>query len=154
MNKNILCLDFGKTMGWAIYKNETIFSGTENLQPKRISGSGIPFLRFKQWLDGLIKNGDTYQSVYFEDVRRHLGVHAAHVYGAFWGTLTAWCEDHEIPYEGVGVGTIKKHATGKGNVKKPDMIAAMQAKGFTPKDDNEADALALLQWALEHEKID
>jgi hypothetical protein len=30
------------------------------------------------------------------------------------------------------------------------MIAAMQAKGYRPADDNEADALALLLWALEN----
>ena len=28
------------------------------------------------------------------------------------------------------------------------MIAAMQAQGFHPEDDNEADALALLLWAM------
>jgi Holliday junction resolvasome RuvABC endonuclease subunit len=47
------------------------------------------------------------------------------------------------------VGTIKKHATGKGNAGKQAVIAAMQAKGYHPKDDNEADALALLTWAME-----
>jgi Holliday junction resolvasome RuvABC endonuclease subunit len=63
--------------------------------------------------------------------------------------LTAWCEHHQIPYQGVPVGTIKKHATGKGNAGKSDMIAAMVAKGFRPADDNEADALALLHWAMD-----
>jgi hypothetical protein len=29
------------------------------------------------------------------------------------------------------------------------VIAAMRAKGFRPADDNEADALALLLWAIE-----
>jgi hypothetical protein len=29
------------------------------------------------------------------------------------------------------------------------VIAAMQARGFEPVDDNEADALALLLWAIE-----
>ena len=29
------------------------------------------------------------------------------------------------------------------------MISAMRARGFTPADDNEADALAILLWALE-----
>ena len=33
----------------------------------------------------------------------------------------------------------------------PEQIAAMQAKGFNPQDDNEADALALLAWALVQE---
>jgi len=48
----------------------------------------------------------------------------------------------------VPVGTIKKHATGRGNANKLMMITAMQALGHNPVDDNEADALALLRWAI------
>jgi hypothetical protein len=29
------------------------------------------------------------------------------------------------------------------------MIAAMKARGFNPSDDNEADAVAILLWAIE-----
>jgi Holliday junction resolvasome RuvABC endonuclease subunit len=49
----------------------------------------------------------------------------------------------------VPVGTIKKHATGKGNAGKQDMVVAMQLLGHPITDDNEADALALLHWSLE-----
>ncbi len=63
---------------------------------------------------------------------------------ASWRTLAAWAEHHSIPYSGVPVGTIKKHATGKGNADKAAMMAAVTALGFAPLDDNEADALALL----------
>ena len=35
--------------------------------------------------------------------------------GIRWPALTAWCEEHELPYQGVPVGTIKRYATGKGN---------------------------------------
>ena len=68
-------------------------------------------------------------------------------------TLTAWCEHHQIPYQGVPVGTIKKHATGKGNAGKDDMIASVRLHGHTPVDDNEADALALLYWAVETQGV-
>ncbi|PIE08965.1 MAG: hypothetical protein CSA73_01055, partial [Rhodobacterales bacterium] len=64
-------------------------------------------------------------------------------------TLTAWAELRGAPYQGVPVGTIKKHATGKGNAPKQAMIAAAQARGFRPADDNEADAIAILHWAIE-----
>jgi len=50
----------------------------------------------------------------------------------------------------VPVGTIKKHATGKGNAGKEDVIASVTARGHAPVDDNEADALALLHWAIQH----
>ena len=46
------------------------------------------------------------------------------------------------------VGTIKRFATGKGNADKKAMIAAVRGRGFEPADDNEADALAVLDWAL------
>lgn len=64
-------------------------------------------------------------------------------------TLTAWAELRGIPYEGVPVGTIKRFATGKGNANKAAMIEAIRQRGFSPADDNEADALALLLWALD-----
>lgn len=106
------------------------------------------YLRFKRWLTEIKQSCDGIDAVYFEEVRRHAGVDAAHAYGGFMAHLTAWCEHHQIPYQGVPVGTIKKHATGKGNAGKQEMVAAMQALGFRPEDDNEADALALLMWAI------
>ena len=81
-------------------------------------------------------------------VRRHLGVDAAHAYGGFMAHLTAWCEQHGVPYAGVPVGTIKRFVTGKGNADKAAVIAAVRALGYFPVDDNEADALALLACVL------
>ncbi len=53
------------------------------------------------------------------------------------------------PTGGVPVGTIKRHGTGHGRTSKQAMIAAIRARGFSPADDNEADAIALLLWAIE-----
>jgi Holliday junction resolvasome RuvABC endonuclease subunit len=64
-------------------------------------------------------------------------------------TLTSWGELRGIPSSGTPVGTIKRHATGKGNADKAAMIAAVRARGFNPADDNEADAIAILLWAIE-----
>jgi Holliday junction resolvasome RuvABC endonuclease subunit len=83
------------------------------------------------------------------EVRRHLGTDAAHVHGGLLAILTAWAEQNRIPYSGAPVGTIKRFATGRGNAGKADVIAAMRARGFQPADDNEADALAILLWAVE-----
>ena len=88
-------------------------------------------------------------AIYFEEVRRHIGVDAAHAYGGFLASLTAWCEEHSIPYQGIPVGTIKKFITGKGNASKGEVIAAVKALGSNPADDNEADAIALLHLALQ-----
>jgi Holliday junction resolvasome RuvABC endonuclease subunit len=88
-------------------------------------------------------------TVYFEEVRRHLGTDAAHLYGGFLAMLTAWCEQRGIAYQGVPVGTIKRFISGKGNADKSAVIEAVRARGFSPADHNEADAIAVLLWAIE-----
>ena len=148
----LLTLDLGTHTGWALqHPDGTITSGTEHFQPHRFEGGGMRYLRFKRWLTELKQSVDGLDAVYFEEVRRHAGVDAAHAYGGFMAHLTAWCEHHRIPYQGVPVGTIKKHATGLGNASKAAMVAAMQARGHRVMDDNEADALALLHWAMAQE---
>ena len=154
MNSTILALDLGTTTGWALHHLDgTISSGAEQFKPQRFEGGGMRYLRFKRWLNEVLAGSGDINAVFFEEVRRHAGVDAAHAYGGFMGHLTAWCEHHNIPYQGVPVGTIKKHATGKGNAGKAEMIAAVLRRGFTPADDNEADALALLHWAIETQEV-
>ena len=149
MTTTILALDLGTTTGWALRSSDgAITSGSESFRPQRFEGGGMRFLRFKRWLAELKDMTAGIHALFFEDVRRHVSTDAAHAYGGFLATLTAWCEHHQIPYQGVPVGTIKKHATGKGNAGKDLVIAAMTALGHAPADDNEADALALLHWAI------
>jgi Holliday junction resolvasome RuvABC endonuclease subunit len=148
MISTILALDLGTTTGWALRTPDgAITSGTQSFRPQRFEGGGMRFLRFKRWLTELKAHADGIDSLHFEEVRRHVSTDAAHAYGGFLATLTSWCEHHQIPYQGVPVGTIKKHATGKGNASKDDMITAMRRLGHVPTDDNEADALAILHWA-------
>ena len=151
---SILALDLGTNTGWALrHLDGSIISGTEHFKPQRFEGGGMRYLRFKRWLTEIKQIGDGITAVYFEEVRRHVGVDAAHAYGGFLATLTAWCEHHQIPYQGVPVGTIKKHATGKGNASKDEMVACARMRGFLPADDNEADALALLHWAIGTQEV-
>ncbi len=150
MTSTILAIDLGTTTGWALrHRDESITSASQSFRPQRFEGGGMRFLRFKRWLSELNALCGEIHAVYFEEVRRHSAVDAAHVYGGLMATLTAWCEHHNIPYQGVPVGTIKKHATGRGNASKDEVIAAMHARGFSVADDNEADALALLHWAMD-----
>lgn len=150
MTQITLALDLGTTTGWALKPRDgAIAHGFVSFRPQRFEGGGMRFLRFKRWLSEINAVAGDIQSVYFEEVRRHAGVDAAHVYGGLMATLTAWCEHHNIPYQGVPVGTIKKHATGKGNASKEEMISAMRDKTHPVSDDNEADALALLHWAID-----
>ena len=148
MSTSTLALDLGTVTGWALVTRDgTITSGSQSFRPQRFEGGGMRFLRFKRWLTEVKQCASAIDQVVFEEVRRHAGVDAAHAYGGFMGQLTAWCEHHGIPYRGVPVGTIKRHATGKGNAGKDEVLAAMRQRGHAPADDNEADALAILYWA-------
>ncbi len=149
MTTTILALDLGTTTGWALRGSDgRILSGSASFRPQRFEGGGMRFLRFKRWLAEIKDASAGIDALHFEEVRRHVSTDAAHAYGGFLATLSAWCEQHQVPYQGVPVGTIKKHATGKGNASKEQVIAAMTARGHAPGDDNEADALALLHWAI------
>ena len=144
----VLALDLGTTTGWALRgRDGGITSGTITFKPSRFEGGGMRFLRFRSWLAEVTAHSGGLGQIVFEEVRAHAGTDAAHIYGGFLAILVAWCEERGVPYQGVPVGTIKAFATGKGNANKAAIIAAMQARGFRPADDNEADAIALLLWA-------
>ena len=150
----VLALDLGTRTGWALQERSgRICSGSQPFRPQRYEGGGMRFLRFQRWLTELSRAaapsaGLAIDQVVFEEVRRHAGVDAAHAYGGFLGQLGSFCEHHHIPYQGVPVGTIKRFITGKGNARKEAVITAIRALGHCPVDDNEADALALLHWAI------
>ena len=143
-----LALDLGTTTGFCIGKAEgNTISSTWDLKPGRFDGGGMRFVRFRQRLNEL-HEAMPIGAVYFEEVRAHKGVSAAHIYGGLMGHLTEWCETNGIPYQGVPVQAIKSFATGKGNAGKDAVIAAVREWGFEPIDDNEADAIALWRLAI------
>lgn len=142
-SKATLALDLGTTTGWAMRRPDgLVVHGVETFKPGRFEGGGMRFLRFARWLDEL--GADGLGQVWFEEVRRHNGTSAAHVYGGLMAHLTAWCEQRTIPYGAIPVGVVKRAWTGKGNANKQAMIEAAAERGFNVSDDNEADALAVL----------
>ena len=57
------------------------------------------------------------------------------------GAAVLTCEENKIPWILVNLGTVKKHATGKGNAKKHEMVSAAKVRweGINFNED-EADA--------------
>ena len=146
----ILALDLGTTTGWALQPSDgPATSGTASFRPTRYDGGGMRFLRFLNWLKQIRAYSGRIEAVYFEEVRAHAGTDAAHIYGGFLATLTAWCEQQVVPYQGVPVGVIKHFIAGRGNAGKDVVMDAVRGRGFHPADDNEADAIAILLWAIE-----
>lgn len=104
------------------------------------------FHHFRKW----IESHERPDYLYFEEVRRHNSVMAAHCFGGFMATLTAFCESENIPFASVPVGTIKKHISGNGAASKKRVISSViKHFGIFPADDNEADALAILAYAMD-----
>lgn len=140
----ILAIDPGTHCGWAIWQEGRILaSGTWQLSSRRHEGGGMRLLRFERFLTEALQ---AVTLIAYEEVRRHLGTDAAHIYGALTGEIQKQGEVRKIPYYAVPVGTIKKFATGKGNADKATMVAA-GAKLWgqeLPEDETDARFIALV----------
>lgn len=145
--QNILALDLGTATGWAtINRDGSVACGTETFPSAKRGHPGQRWSTFRAWLSRTIENGQVH-AIAYEDVKRHLGTDAAHAYGAFRGLLEMVAASHNVELLPVGVGTIKKAWTGRGNADKEAMLAEARRRGFKPDTDNAADALAILSWA-------
>jgi Holliday junction resolvasome RuvABC endonuclease subunit len=147
----ILSLDLATQTGWAYQANGLVTSGSVGFQLKKSEKPGMRFLKFRSWLRDQIECVKPERVVYEEVMRWSSGA-AAKCYCGLLAILTTECEAKEIAYEGVHVGTIKKSATKNGAASKTMMIEAAKALGYSPKDDNEADALHLLHYFIDQKK--
>ncbi|WOB75914.1 hypothetical protein [Achromobacter xylosoxidans] len=152
VNVNILALDLGTKLGWALQmRDRPITHGTESFAPRKSWSPGQRWQRFRTFLHEVVAHNNVHVIAY-EDVKRHAGTDAAHAYGAFLALTELVADSHRARLVPVGVGTIKKHWTGKGNADKAAMEAQARARGFRPESDNDADALAILHWAVAQER--
>jgi crossover junction endodeoxyribonuclease RuvC len=146
-----LGVDLGTHCGFARYdqlhKGGSYMTGAWDFSITRFDSPHIRYQRFGQRLDEHFTLGIT--KVFYEKVQRHLGTTAAHVYGAFLNKLHEKCAEYDVPFEGLSVQEIKIFATGKGNSKKDLVGKACEAWGFSPKSDDEADAIAILKCGME-----
>ena len=134
----LLALDLARKCGWADNVNG-YECGTETLNDERDA---------YDFFAGMLADLKP-DAVLYEDVKRHPGTMAAHKYGGYLALLRLACQDAGgVEMIGVGVGTIKMHATGRGNAGKNDMIMAARRIGLEPVDDNAADAAMLLDYGV------
>jgi Holliday junction resolvasome RuvABC endonuclease subunit len=145
---NILALDLGLKTGWAIRLTDgTIATGVEEFKVNRGTSPDWRFIKFRSWLIALM--GDhLIDFVAFEQAHLRGGA-ATDILVGFTTIVKMCCVDKgNVPHLAVHSGTIKLHATGHGNAQKEDMIAAARLKypGIDIIDDNQADALMLLEY--------
>ncbi|KCB52753.1 hypothetical protein L537_3377 [Bordetella hinzii 1277] len=154
VNVNILALDLGTKTGFALRRSDgRVAHGTEVFTPRASWTPGQKWQRFRVWLSRTIVDFHI-STVAFEDVKAHGkgAVLAAHAYGGFRAMMEMVADQHNVRLVPVGVGVVKKHWTGKGNADKAAMLAQARARGFRPETDNDADALAILDWAVAQER--
>ncbi|GMG89649.1 hypothetical protein Cmtc_08690 [Cupriavidus sp. TKC] len=152
-NVNILALDLATKCGWAYAtRSGKRRGGTERFSSGKNQQNGQRWLAFRQWLCDVSREADGFHVVYYEDVRRHVSNLSARAYCGYLAILEAWCAINNVPMVGVGVGTVKKAWTGKGNATKDEMIAEATRRRLSVMDDNHADALAILDYAVKQEQ--
>lgn len=138
----ILALDPSTKTGWA---HSSGMSGTWDLSIRRDESGGMRFIRLQGKLREILSLCGIELLVY--EAARHSAPKmqgALVVQAQIQGVILAWCEENKIEYRGYSPSEIKKHATGKGNAGKDLMVAEARKKFGEIKDDNQADALWLL----------
>lgn len=144
----LLCLDLASTIGFAC--------GSPDLLGEAVHGSltlpndvnlGRQYGVFSNWLAEAITD---YKPTDLVIEAPFLGksLRAGRKLFALTGIaeLIAWRRD--LRYLEYASASVRKTFCGSGRAKKPDVIAACERRGFAPRDDNAADAIALLHHAV------
>lgn len=139
--KNILALDAATKTGFAHT------DGTSGVHELPKSERCCKFAAFSFWLNCLLDEHPADTIVY--EQAHHQGGPATRFLVGLAAIIELIAAQRDMEVQTVHTGTLKKHATGKGNAKKFEMRAAAEALGPTVEivDDNHCDALWLLHWA-------
>jgi Holliday junction resolvasome RuvABC endonuclease subunit len=144
----ILALDPATVTGFCT----STTSGVWNLKTKSYESKGMRLIKMRSSIDEICKAEGITFIVYEKPGGRNYNALKSH--SNFEGIIQAYALDNGIEYKGYSASEIKKFATGKGNANKQAMIdACIKTYGFTPEDDNQADAVHLYNLAKSEFKI-
>lgn len=143
MDYKILALDPGTAFGWALSRE---LYGVWDLKTKRDESTGMKLLRLENKLAEICKMHKIEIMVFERPGGRHKTDIINH--SKLQAMIERFCINNNIEYKGYSSKEIKKFATGNGNAGKPLMIKIAGEKlGYPGNDDNEADALWILELA-------
>lgn len=143
---NVLALDLATKTGWAHTCGE---SGMQSFATRRGDSPGMKWIEFRAWLVRLLDLVPVDLIVY--EQAHHRGGAATHVAHALISTVEAVAAERGIEVTSRHTATIKKHAVGKGNAGKEEMVEAAEecfGREGEVMDDNRADALWLLHLVM------
>jgi Holliday junction resolvasome RuvABC endonuclease subunit len=145
----ILAIDPASHVGWCYHDGTCIIHGVWDCTVKRDESDGMRLIRFKTKLEEFATLG--LDLIVFEAVR-HANpkmIRGVITQSEIQGILKCWCNEKGIQYCGLSPSEIKKHISGKGNANKVLVMESVNEKyGLSIKDDNEADAIAIMSFAL------
>ena len=139
--KVILALDTSTKTGWAL--NEPRSSGVENFSEYKRESNGAVLILFRAWLESMIQIYRPNLIIYEQP--HHRGKGTTLLMGLV-GIVHECVTKFNCTMAEVHSATLKKYATGNGHATKEEMIEKAKEKKWKPKDDNECDALWLLDY--------
>lgn len=152
-----LFLDLGKRTGWALKKADgSIESGVFQVYTDKEASSlddGVRYLRLLRFVDGIDKR-EKLEQIGFEKVSGGTKGRQTELYNGYKGMVQVWAAHHDLVSVAVPVSTIKKSICGSGKGCKSAVIDAVRARGFSPYDDNDADALGGLLFLTDRHAVD
>lgn len=157
----VLAIDCGNRTGWARSAGTLVTSGAVDFTPKPGDQAGIRWIRFNDWLDHVVppfpraEGKPATDLVVYERWTRGLG-DAPKIRAGFITRIEEQCDACGIARLEVSPAELKHWLTGNGHARKDAMRNAVLIKLATDRivmSFDEADALALLHYALEKEKI-
>ncbi|MDQ5872373.1 MAG: hypothetical protein M3547_09255 [Acidobacteriota bacterium] len=149
----ILALDLGTQTGWAYWDGARRESGVQVFDVKRGESPGMRYVRFNNWISFVFDQGGTPPEIVVYEQTHNRGGAATEIAAGFATRVQEFCARHHLEHSAIHSATLKKWTTGKGNAKKPDMVAAVVRRWPVdcprthPLGDDEADAIALLEYA-------
>lgn len=147
---NTLALDLAGLLGWAAnpYDDRPRF-GSHQL-PSTADDVGKYIAAYDDWLCAMLEFEEPAVVIYEAPsiFMKTTPITIEKLVGLATHTQLV-CHRRGIRRYSANPSQVKKHWTGKGNAKKPDMVARARRCGFKVRDDNEADAIAVWHWGLE-----
>lgn len=150
ISENMLALDLAGLLGWAANPFDSVPRFGSHQLPKTGDDVGRYIAAFDDWLQAMLDFEDPSGVIYEAPsiFMKTTPVTIEKLVGLATHTQLV-CHRRGIRRWSANPSQVKKHFTGRGNAKKPDMVSTARRCGFKVRDDNEADAIAVWWWSVE-----
>lgn len=144
----VLALDCAGKCGFAVSGSD--FHGVKDIRPQLNQRPGIRYQRLIRLMDSALQQfPDLDLIAYEEPIPNHSGMAAAELAWGYVAIIKLWCAEYEIAVRGVYISSWKKYVTGHGTASKQMVMAAVRHLGYHPEDDNHADAIGVMLYAIQ-----